>query len=162
MTHTKQILINFRSLKNKPAPSSGTKNTQVTSPLTILITGASSGLGAALACHYAQAGVTLHLQGRNQARLQEVATICEGKHATVYTQIADVIDAAAMEQWMLAADAKTPVDLIIANAGVSAGTGIHGEGSDQVRHIFSTNIGGTINTIQPLLDVMVQRKSGQI
>ena len=131
-------------------------------PKTILITGASSGLGAGLAKHYAKAGNILHLQGRNHERLQIVAEACQAQGAIVHSQIVDVTDAAAMEQWLLAADTTSPIDLIIANAGISAGTGIHGEGSDQVRRIFATNIDGVINTIQPLLNSMIARKRGQI
>ena len=128
----------------------------------MLITGASSGLGAALALHYAAAGITLHLQGRNRDHLEEIAAKCITQGALVYSKTADVTDAIAMENWLISADAATPIDLIIANAGISAGTGIHGETGDQVRGIFSTNIDGVINTVQPLLNAMIARKRGQI
>jgi len=132
------------------------------SPRTILITGASSGLGAALARHYAAPGVTLHLQGRNAERLEKTAAECRSRNAIVHTQLIDVTDETAMTAWLMQADNVTPIDLIIANAGVSAGTGIHGETSDQVRHIFATNIDGVINTVQPLLNAMAARGKGQI
>jgi short-subunit dehydrogenase len=60
-------------------------------------------------------------------------------------------------------DANTPLDLIIANAGISAGTGGKGmEATEQVQRIFATNIDGVINTIHPLLPAMIARKRGQI
>ena len=59
-------------------------------------------------------------------------------------------------------DLKTPVDLVIANAGISAGTGGGGESAQQVRRIFSTNIDGVMNSIQPLIPAMATRKRGQI
>ena len=134
----------------------------MSSPKTILITGASSGLGLALALHYAKAGVTLHLQGRHQARLDAVCNDCRARGATVHGRKGDVTDAAAMEAWLKEADAISPVDLVIANAGISAGTGQNGESTQQVRRIFATNIDGVINTVQPLIPAMLARASGQI
>jgi short-subunit dehydrogenase len=128
-------------------------------PKTIVITGASSGLGAALANHYASHAVILHLQGRNAARLNEVALQCRNSGATVHTSLLDVTDAPAMEAWLNSLD---DVDLVIANAGISAGTGGGGESAHQARIIFATNIDGIMNTIQPLLAKMVARKRGQI
>jgi len=131
-------------------------------PSSILITGASSGIGAALALHYARAGVTLHLHGRNAQRLQQVAADCLARGAKVHTAIVDVTDASAMEQWLQECDAIGPLDLVIANAGISAGTGDHGESAKQVRQIFATNIDGVVNTIQPIIPRMITRKRGQI
>lgn len=131
-------------------------------PRTILITGASSGLGSALALHYAAPGVTLHLQGRNEERLMRVADMCAASEASVHAQPLDVTDAPAMEQWMQRADAATPIDLVIANAGISAGIGGGGENAQQARAIFSVNIDGVVNTLQPLIPAMVARKRGQI
>ena len=127
-------------------------------PRTILITGASSGLGAALALYYAAPGITLHLQGRTDSRLQEIAEKCRTKGANVHTNLIDVTDAQAMEQWI----APLPLDLVIANAGISAGTGGGGESAQQVRKIFATNIDGVINTIHPALAGMLAKRSGQL
>lgn len=131
-------------------------------PKNIVITGASSGLGKALALHYAAAGITLHIQGRNGARLAETAHACELKGAAVHSQIIDVTDKASMEQWLTNADAKTPIDLVIANAGISAGIGGGGENAHQSRALFATNIDGVNNTIQPLIPLMAKRGRGQI
>ncbi len=131
-------------------------------PQNILITGASSGLGAALALEYASLGNTLYLQGRNVDRLKEVVGKCQGMGAEVHSKIIDVTDAEGMENWIWQADAQSPLDLLIANAGISAGTGGNGESSKQVRRIFSTNIDGVINSVQPVIPLMIARKSGQI
>ena len=128
-------------------------------PNIIVITGASSGLGAALAMHYAKPSITLHLQGRDPLRLETIAALCRMQSANIHTKIADVTDAPAMQQWM---QSLGDVDLLIANAGISAGTGGDGESAQQVRQIFATNIDGVINTVQPLLAKMVARKKGQI
>jgi len=132
------------------------------SPKSILITGASSGLGAALALEYSKTGNILHLHGRNAERLEEIAAKCRMLGAIVYTKIGDVTDAAAMQNWLLEADAISPLDLVIANAGISAGTGGDCESGEQVNRIFSTNINGLLNTIQPIILRMLARKSGQI
>ena len=131
-------------------------------PKTIVITGASSGLGKALALYYAGPGITLHLQGRNEARLKETVHVCEVKGAAVRSQLIDVTDREAMECWLVAADTESPIDLVIANAGISAGIGGGGENADQSRALFATNIDGVNNTIQPLIPLMVKRKCGQI
>ncbi len=131
-------------------------------PKNIAITGGNSGLGAALALAYAAPGITLHVQGRDETRLATVKSACEKQGATVHTRALDVTDAAAMEAWLTAIDQASPIDLIIANAGISAGTGGVGESSKQVRAIFAANIDGVVNTVQPLIEGMVARKRGQI
>lgn len=131
-------------------------------PRNILITGASSGLGAALAVHYARPGITLHLSGRNENHLTQTARLCEEMGASVFTRIVDVTDLAAMQQWIEAADNETPIDLVIANAGISAGLGGGEERAEQARNIFRINMDGVVNTISPLIPRMIGRKSGQI
>lgn len=137
------------------------KNSRM-SPKNIVITGASSGLGAALARHYAAAGTTLFLHGRNSERLAKVAQEAAQRGAQVHQHCGDVADAQAMHTWLLACDAKAAVDLVIANAGISAGTGGKQEADAQVRAIFATNIDGVINTIQPLVPLMLARGRGQL
>lgn len=131
-------------------------------PKNIVITGASSGLGRALAVHYAKTGMILHLQGRNAVRLEETAKICRSKGAMVHTGLCDVTNGAAVKNWLEKVDKISPVDLVIANAGISAGSGIHGEGEDQLRRIFAVNIDGVVNTIEPLLPKMAARRHGQV
>lgn len=130
-------------------------------PKVIAITGASSGLGAELARTYAIPGMTLYLAGRNKERLEMVAALCRQSGAAVNIQLLDIADSQAVAVWLRSADAKTPVDMVIANAGVSAGT-LGGEDAEQVRTIFSTNIDGVINTIHPLVEAMCARKRGQL
>ncbi len=131
-------------------------------PKNIVITGASSGLGAALAVHYARPGVTLHLSGRHAGRLAQTASLCEELGAHAHSVTLDVTDAAAMQQWLETIDAETPVDLAIANAGISAGLGGGEEKAEQARAIFSINIDGVVNTLSPLIPRMIARRSGQL
>lgn len=132
------------------------------SPKTILITGASSGIGRALALEYAAPEVTLAITGRNDARLQETRKLCEKRGANVVAKLIDVQDKVAMESWIRSVDQHHRLDLVIANAGVSSGTGSTENESDQIRDIFSINMAGMLNTVLPAIDVMTRRNRGQI
>jgi short-subunit dehydrogenase len=123
----------------------------------VLITGASSGIGRALAEALAAPGVTLHLSGRDAARLAEVEASCTAPGAVARTRVLDVREQAAMRDWIAAAG---PLDLVIANAGISAGTGGGVEPPSQVRAVFETNLGGVLNTVLPALDVMAAQPPG--
>lgn len=128
----------------------------------ILITGASSGLGAALAEAYAAPGVRLSLAGRNADRLSDVAATCTARGAQTATSVFDVTDAAAARDWVQGAAGEYPVDLLIANAGISAGTGNGGESAAQAREIFAINVDGVANTVLPAIGHMQSRGQGQI
>jgi len=123
----------------------------------VLITGASSGLGRALAIGCAAPGVTLHLSGRDVARLAETATACAEAGAAVTHRVLDVRDAAGMAGWIAAAGR---LDLVIANAGVSGGTGGATEPTAQIRTIFETNVTGVLNTALPAMEAMERQPPG--
>lgn len=131
-------------------------------PCHILITGASSGIGEALALFYAQKGVTLFLCAQNIERLGDVARRCREKRAEVFAEKIDVTNAAAMENWISRCDKIAELDLVIANAGVSAGPGKTGESAEVTRKIFTVNVGGVLNTVLPALEKMKERHAGQI
>ena len=130
-------------------------------PGSILITGASSGIGAALADAYAAPGVALALTGRDEGRLAAVAGRCRGRGARVTMAALDVTDAAALGAWIAAVDEGAPLDLVIANAGISGGTQ-GGEGAGQARRIFAVNLDGVLNTVLPAIPGMRARGHGQI
>lgn len=131
-------------------------------PRHIMITGASSGLGTALAEYYATETTYLSLSGRNETRLEKVAERCRGKGAEVHASPLDITSQAACAEWIRQADDRQPLDLLIANAGISAGTGSGGETSKQARAIFETNCNGLVNSVMPALECMRQRGRGQI
>ncbi|MBI1272615.1 MAG: SDR family NAD(P)-dependent oxidoreductase [Alphaproteobacteria bacterium] len=131
-------------------------------PEHIVITGASSGLGAALALAYAAPGVRLSLCGRNTARLEQIAVEARAKGAMAVTATIDVTSRGAMQAWLLSLDTAQPVDLVIANAGISGGTAAGSESAQQVHEIMAINVDGMLNTVQPLLGAMTARGRGQI
>jgi short-subunit dehydrogenase len=130
----------------------------------VVITGASSGLGAALAQAYARSGVTLGLVGRNAARLEATAAVCRAAGAAVHAATLDVADAVALADWLTAFDGATPVDLVIANAGISAGPAPDrpSDGLELATRQVRTNLLGVINTLEPLIPPMVARGRGRI
>jgi short-subunit dehydrogenase len=133
-------------------------------PKRLWITGGSSGIGRALALHYAAPGVFLALTGRNSDRLAEVAALCEKKGATIETAILDVTSQQDMTAYGKKLMESGPLDLVIANAGISGGTGGNPDGEPlaQVRKIFDVNLYGVLNTVKAVLPAMLQAGSGQI
>jgi hypothetical protein len=112
----------------------------------IFITGASSGIGAALARHYASADTVLGLAARRKDELQVLAARLPGESA-LYPL--DVSDSAALEAAAKDFVARFGVpDLVIANAGVSVGT--HGEEFRDVaklRRVLDVNLAGLAATL---------------
>lgn len=128
----------------------------------IVITGASSGIGAALARRYARPGSRLGLLARHADKLESLATELRGKGAEVWLETCDVTDREKIKIILEREDAAYPIDLLIANAGISAGTFGAGESDVQARAIFATNLDGLLNSMHPILPRMQARKAGQI
>lgn len=78
----------------------------------ILITGASSGVGAALAKVYAAKGVKLFLAARNEVRLAKVVKECERQGAIVVAKLIDVTDFEKFQSWVALIDKESPIDIV--------------------------------------------------
>lgn len=133
-------------------------------PRHIVITGASAGLGRALALAYAAPGVVLGLLGRDGARLDAAAQACRAKGAIVETGQIDVRDGAAMQTWLHQFDYTHPIDLLIANAGAAStlASAQDWEELERTAAIVDTNFYGAMHAVLPVVSRMRLRRRGQI
>ena len=133
-------------------------------PKTILITGASSGIGAALARAHARPGVTLLLWGRDEARLNESAAQCRALGASTSIQSFDLRDAAGFAARLAAADAAAPIDLAIFNAGLGGTVpqGAFAEAPETAQAIAEVNFVAPVTGANVIADAMARRGAGQI
>ena len=131
-------------------------------PLKIIITGASSGLGKALAKHYASLGSTLGLIARNKTSLESLVNELPDTTSIFYD--IDVRDAESMQS--AASDFIQRYgcpDIVIANAGISQGTLTeYAEDSKIFESILATNVTGIVNTFQPFITVMRTQGKGNL
>lgn len=135
------------------------------SPRSVLITGASSGIGAALAETHAAPGVCLALTGRDGDRLEAVVARCRARGADARGRVVDVADRHAMTELIGALDSERPLDLVYANAGIGPSTSEGGgRPTDEavVRRVFAVNLDGVLNTVLPAAALMKPRRRGQI
>jgi len=131
---------------------------QKTSFETLVISGASSGIGLALARHYLERGATVAAFARRGELLQALEADYPDR---VYCYTLDVRDAAAVQDAASDFISRAGVpDIVIANAGVSIGTLTrHAEDNDVFQHVMDINVMGTVKTFQPFVEPM--RKIGR-
>lgn len=130
----------------------------------ILITGATGGLGQALALAYAAPGILLSLTGRREDTLQALARQCEQKGAQVRLYALDLREIQEINQYFRNIDSHHPVDIVIANAGVSSSIGSQGqnEALQDARRVCTVNFLAVLECLHPLAENMRQRGKGQI
>jgi short-subunit dehydrogenase len=131
----------------------------------VFITGASSGLGTALARAYAARGATLALVARRASVLQQLADeLSELSSNPAYIYPLDVTDAAALDAAARDFSARAGLpDIVIANAGVSVGT-LTEEAGDiaAFERVMAVNVMGMVHTFAPFAAAMRTRCSGRL
>ena len=130
----------------------------------ILITGASGGIGSALARTYAAPGVTLLLWGRDGARLEETTAACRAKGAMCHSESFDLRDADGLITRLAAADAVTPIDIAIFNAGLggTAPDDAAAETPQASRAVAEVNFVAPVMGANAVATAMAARGRGQI
>ncbi len=130
----------------------------------ILITGATGGIGGALAEAYAEPGRTLILQGRQEQRLSEVAEICRQRGAQVICQTLDVRDLQPLRAWIAEICRELHLDLVIPAAGVNSNIGPQGAGErwEDISALMEINVLAAMAVVDAVLPSMRQRRCGQI
>ncbi|MEO1022536.1 MAG: SDR family NAD(P)-dependent oxidoreductase [Bacteroidota bacterium] len=129
---------------------------------TVLISGASAGIGAACATQFAEQGCHLIITGRREERLHALAKqILDTHDIRVDVAAFDIQDFQACEEFV--SQLKVPVDLLINNAGLALGT----DPIDKVDHadwdvMIDTNIKGVLALSRLLIPSMRSRNSGHV
>ena len=123
------------------------------------ITGASSGIGAALAEELAGRGWTVAISARRERDLQNVAA----QHEDIHCFPCDVRDRAAMAQTVSAIETKLgPIALGVMNAGIYLPTALPEFDATLFDRTFEVNLNGTVNGLAALVPLMVARGEGHI
>lgn len=127
----------------------------------VVVSGASSGIGLALARHYLAHGAFVAVLARRGELLQALAAEFPGK---VFCYVLDVRDAAALRSAAADFIARAGVpDIVIANAGVSIGTLTrYAEDNDVFRHVLEINVQGAVQTFQPFIEAMRDAGRGRL
>ncbi|HBM16692.1 MAG TPA: SDR family oxidoreductase [Lentisphaeria bacterium] len=130
----------------------------------IVLTGASSGIGRALAEIYSAPGVILGLLGRVDSELEKTAVNCRTKGAEAIKASIDITDHLKMKEYLECFDVRYPIDMLIANAGIDfvLKADYQLESMDTARKLMEVNFFGVLNTINPVIESMKKRRKGHI
>ncbi len=129
----------------------------------VLITGASSGIGSALAVELGRRGAALGLLARRAEALQEITRKIENAGGRALALPADVRDAEAVRA---AADELRArfgrIDVLVANAGIGATTGAGDLRASEVANVININVLGAVNSVTAVLPEMIAQGSGHL
>jgi len=132
--------------------------------LTALVTGASSGIGEALATALARAGHDLVLVARNEARLRQQAAALTAAHGVkAWVQVADLARPGAAERLAAALRrARRPIDVLVNNAGVLEHGPFVAMPSARHRELIDLNVTAVTEMLAHFLPAMVRRGRGRV
>lgn len=133
-------------------------------PQRILITGASGGIGQALALHYASPQRILFLHGRDASKLDAVARLCQDRGANVQTLCFDLAQRGQLNAWQDTLATLGSLDLVLVNAGVTSNIGPQagGESWQDIERLLNVNLHAAVATVCGVLPAMRSRGRGQI
>lgn len=129
----------------------------------VLITGATSGIGRALALEYASDSSSLILLGRNQLSLESIGLLCANRGATLHLYTCDLSSSQAALRLSSEIAENHSVDLLILNAGLTNSTqGGKTEEWNAIESLLMVNLLGSLAISHHILEGMQQRKSGHV
>lgn len=126
-----------------------------------LVTGASSGIGEAIAIALAREGATVILTARDQNRLDEVRQRCEQAGGQAWTHAAEITDESQVRALAEAVHARHPaLDLLINNAGVVMGGFVWEVEPEDWRRLYEINVMGVVHGVRAFIPKMIARAQG--
>src|SRR5689334_4896881 len=134
------------------------------SPRNVLVTGASSGLGRALALWFARRGATVWAAARRTELLDSLASDPSARPGSIVPLTLDVSDVAAIRSTLPELDSKADggLDVVIANAGVGGEANPRKDTSDKVQRMIQVNVIGAAATLATLAPRMAERGRGHL
>ena len=128
-----------------------------------LVTGASSGIGRALAIRLAREGYAVGLAARREAALEVVRSEIEAEGGRARVLVCDVTDRDSVHAAVRSCEeALGPVDLLVANAGLSEGTDARRLVAADVERLMRINYLGVVLAIEAVLPGMLERGRGHL
>lgn len=128
-----------------------------------LITGSSAGIGLALARGLGQAGATVVLNGRGEAKVLEAARQLSGEGVTVHTRVFDVTDGASVQTAVDDIEASIgPIDILVNNAGMQRRAPLQDFAHEDWHELMRTNLDSVFMVGQAVARKMIPRKQGRI
>jgi NADP-dependent 3-hydroxy acid dehydrogenase YdfG len=130
---------------------------------TAIVTGASSGIGAATALEMGRRGWRVALGARRVPRIEQVAKDVEAEGGTAFTHALDVTDPSSVEAFCAAAEfALGPVDLLVNNAGQNMSARIDQATPDELRLDVEVNLLGAMYMTRRVVPGMIARRTGDV
>ncbi len=129
-----------------------------------MITGASSGIGAALALRLATPGRALALIARDAPRVEAIAAACRARGAACLAATLDLRDRDRLRKFLDEADRARPLDLVVANAGILTGRPADGpiEHADLARAVLDTNLLAAVDTVYAALPALRRQERSAV
>ena len=130
---------------------------------TALITGASRGIGRAIAEAYAGEGANLVLNARDPERLEAAAAALRAGHAVeVLAHACDVADGSAVKRMVQAIEATTQIDILVNNAGIHIPARFVDYSFEDFKQVIEVNVYSVFHVTQAVLPAMIERQSGRV